>query len=89
MPVTVVLNSYHFLDDIVPAILSEEAEQTSQTSGVTQYPLFEAIENGRHTIITTAKIRELEYFKEAEDRNLSAFLPQIYDQLEVKNILKN
>ena len=88
MPLTLVLNSHHFLEGVFPGTIQELAgeEVVSQ--------LFRAIRDNGHRILVTDRVDrrsiKREYVTELRRRGLEGFVPQlqvVFDQLESEDVV--
>jgi len=87
MPVTLVLNSYYFVEDMIPGTLQELASEPAES------PLFTGIRESGHRILITergarASIKR-EYDTEAVKRGLGPQLVVVFDQLKAQGIVIN
>lgn len=87
MPVTLVLNSYYFIEEIIPGTLQELAKDTFESH------LFQAIRNSGHRMLVTerggrASIKR-EYQNEAVRMGLGPQLIVVLDHLNAQGNMIN
>jgi hypothetical protein len=87
MPVTLVLNSYYFVEDIISGTLQELASEPAES------PLFTSIRESGHRILITergarASIKR-QYEIEAVKRGLGPQLVVVFDQLKAQGVVIN
>ena len=88
MPVTLVADSYHFIENVIPGTIQELANEEAVDE------LFSAISDNGHRILITdrgaARSISREYQAELKRRHLAGFIPQLIeliDQLRIRGTL--
>ena len=97
MPFNIVLNSFHFFDDIMPETFRSMANPDTNPQGGNMAPenlLLETIEQGGHTILVTDRESrgnrlsiKREYAIEATRRGLRPPLEVVLDQLHNRGVV--
>ena len=88
MPVTLVLDSYYFLEDVIPGTLQQLADEEVESA------LFRAIiDNGHRMLITDRGTRQVsikrEHETEANKRGLGRNLAVVLDQFKIWGVIAN